>query len=161
MWQLLSTAAVALQLLAFDAMDSACRVWAKLYHDTLKDSPGVVRQEPLLAPILVSHPVDGKQAMETLKTAPQMVKVVTQPPPKQYFTRLSSALASARPSAASQQPSSQPAPSKGKGKPSSSVTRPYSGQSRPFQGLHTQKRESSSFRKLFCCHVSHKDTGKH
>lgn len=43
--------------------------------------------------ILTSKPVDAKRAMEAVKAAPQVVKVVAQPPPKPHVSKPPSALA--------------------------------------------------------------------
>lgn len=83
--QLLSGTAMAFQPLALGTMSLACHVQSKLYHDRLKDTPTNISQKLMMAPILVMQPVDVKQAMKALKADPQVVKLVTQPPPKPSF----------------------------------------------------------------------------
>lgn len=61
-----------------------------------------------MAPLLTSQPTNVKWAMEALKAATQVVKVVPQPPPKPHISKPSSASALATP----QQPVPQVNPSK-------------------------------------------------
>lgn len=53
----------------------------------VKNIPADVRQELMIASVLAPHPVDVRQAMEALKAAPSVVKVVKQLPPKPHTAK--------------------------------------------------------------------------
>lgn len=86
---------------------NVCCIQVTIHCSMLKDAPANVRLEFLMVPILASQPVDAKQVQEALRAAPQVVKVVTQPPPKSQLIKPPYALASAKSQSASQQTSSQ------------------------------------------------------
>lgn len=98
MHQLLSGAAMTLQPQALDAMGSACWVPTRLQSDMMKDVSANVGQELMMALILSPHPVNGRQAMEAMKVAPQVVKDMAQALAKPYI---------AKPPLLRQQPSSR------------------------------------------------------
>lgn len=99
MRRLLAVAAVALHPLAMDALDPSNHGLAKLRCNLLKNALANIRQELLLAPILISQIVDARDA---LRVAPQVVVVVTQPPPMPPSTEPLTAALSKLSSAATQ-----------------------------------------------------------
>lgn len=94
------------QLLPLDVMSLVCRMWLKLHHSMLKDAPANVRQELLLALMPALQPVDAKQSLEVSQAAMQVIKAVTQLPPRPQSTKLPSALDLVTPMSAPWQPSS-------------------------------------------------------
>lgn len=157
--QLLVGAATTIQLLATDAMGSAYHGQAKLCCNMLKQAPAV-HQELLLGPTLTPQSVDAMQATEALKTAPLVVKVVAQPPPKPKSSKPPSAVALSKLSSVAQQPSTQASSFKQKDKLSSSMIS-ASGKLQSFQGQQSQKQVSFSSHKSFSCHSFHKGERQH
>lgn len=100
MLQMLSGTAMTLHLLVLGIMRSACHIWAKFQHDMFKDAPAKVQEKLLISPLISSQPVHSKKAQAAFKVTPQVVKVVTQPPPKPQPSKPPSA--SVKPSSNSQ-----------------------------------------------------------
>lgn len=102
MWFLLSNAVTAVQPLAIDVMGSVCHSHTKI-QDMVRDTPVNVKQELMMAPIFSHVPVDPEKAQDALTTAPQVGKVVAQPPPKPQSSKSSSSSVLAKPKSAPQQ----------------------------------------------------------
>lgn len=114
------------------------------HRSMLEDAVPNVRQELLWLLSFDPQPMDPVQAWEAFKTAPQVVKVVSQPPLKPQPPKLTLALALAQPSSTAQQSSSQASHLKQKGKLSSSTTKVATGRLWLFQDQLTQKQDSYS-----------------
>lgn len=68
--------------------------WTKIHKDIHMDDPANVRQKLTMTPILSTILLEAHIVRETMKTAPQVVKVVTQRTPKPEQPKQSAPLAS-------------------------------------------------------------------
>lgn len=132
---------MALYPLVLDVLRTACYSQAQVQKGIIMDAPVKVKQELKMTPLLSPALVDQTKVKEALKSAPKVVKVMTQPSPKLWTSEPSSPSTSQPKSKSFAHQMSVPMVfSKKKGKPSATTAKD-STKPCPFPGHKVSERK--------------------